>query len=148
MLIDVCWPHPFCLERTGPILSSLKGDPARERHNPTEPIGAVGHWMIIIARTRADRLARNAGKGASSPVRCGPREARDAVEAHGLEGFGQGHHRQDGGKLPGQHRWPGPKWPQEEDVRGRTLALPSLLHLHCPSRGSMTTKLSLATHEP
>jgi hypothetical protein len=43
-------------------------------------------------------------------------EARDAVEARGLDGLGEGHRRQDSGEPPRQHRRPRPGRPQEKDV--------------------------------
>jgi hypothetical protein len=44
------------------------------------------------------------------------REARDTMEARGLDGLGQGHRRQDGGEPAGQHRRPRPRGAQEHDV--------------------------------
>jgi hypothetical protein len=43
-------------------------------------------------------------------------ETGDAVEARGLDGFGEGQIGQDGGEPARQHRCPHPRWPQEEDV--------------------------------
>jgi hypothetical protein len=70
------------------------------------------------------------------------------VDAGGLDGFGQGHGRENGGEPPCQPRHARAWRAEEEHVWGRMPALPSILHLHCPPRGSMTTKLSLAPHEP
>jgi hypothetical protein len=44
------------------------------------------------------------------------------MEACRLDGFGQGHRRQDGGESPGQHRRAGPRGAEQEDVVRRTPA--------------------------
>jgi hypothetical protein len=41
-------------------------------------------------------------------------QAGDAVDAGGVEGFGQAHRRQDGDEAAGQPRLPHPRWRQEE----------------------------------
>jgi hypothetical protein len=45
-----------------------------------------------------------------------PGEAGDAVAAGGLEGLGQGHRGEDRRQASGQHRFPRPGRPQEQDV--------------------------------
>jgi hypothetical protein len=50
------------------------------------------------------------------------REASDTMDACRLNGFGQGHRRQDGGESPGQPRLAGPRRAEQEDVGNRTPA--------------------------
>jgi hypothetical protein len=53
-------------------------------------------------------------------------EAGNAVDVRGLEGFGEGHGRLDGGEPPAQHRFPrARRAEQEEDVWVTTPASPS-----------------------
>jgi hypothetical protein len=54
-------------------------------------------------------------------------EVGDAMNTGGVEGFGQGHRRQDGGDAAGQPRLPRPRRAQEEDVMVRTPASASAL---------------------
>jgi hypothetical protein len=54
--------------------------------------------------------------------------ARDAVNARGLNGFGQGHRRQEGGEPPGQPRLARSEWIQEQDVGVTTSAFGSPEH--------------------
>ena len=51
----------------------------------------------------------------------------DAVDARGVEGFGQGHIRQNRGQSPCQPRVPRPRRPQEEDIMLKTPASGSAL---------------------
>jgi hypothetical protein len=55
--------------------------------------------------------------------------AGDAGDARGLQGFGQGYRRQEGGAPPGRHRLPHPRWTEEEDVVVRTPASDLVLRL-------------------
>jgi hypothetical protein len=52
-------------------------------------------------------------------------EARDAVDACGLEGFGEGHRRQDGDQPPSQHRLARPRGAEQEEIMYGTPAWPS-----------------------
>jgi hypothetical protein len=67
---------------------------------------------LVGRATRAGRDQRRTVAG----------EAGDAVDAGGLNGLGEGHGRQDGGKSPGQHRRARPWGTKKEDVVGRTPA--------------------------
>jgi hypothetical protein len=62
-------------------------------------------------RDRLRRRAKGAG-GDSRPAR--PGAAGDAVDARGLEGFGDDHRRQDGGEPPRQHRLPRARGAQQQ----------------------------------
>jgi hypothetical protein len=44
------------------------------------------------------------------------------VDACRLNGFGQGHRRQDGGEPPGQHRRASPRGAEQEEIMLRTPA--------------------------
>jgi hypothetical protein len=75
---------------------------------PVESPG-IGTWpppisptseMVWWGATRAGRDQRRTGVGA----------AGDTMDACGLNGFDQGHRRQDGGESPSQHRLASPKW--------------------------------------
>ncbi len=46
-----------------------------------------------------DRLRRGATRAGRDQCRAGAREASDAVDARGLEGFGERHRRQDNGAV-------------------------------------------------
>jgi hypothetical protein len=46
--------------------------------------------------------------------RTGAGTAGDAMDARGVEGFGEGHGRHDGGEPPRQPRFPSPRGAQEE----------------------------------
>jgi hypothetical protein len=59
-----------------------------------------------------------------------PRKAADAMEAGGLDGFGQGHLGEDRRQASGQPRLPRHRRPQEQDVMGTTPASGSAWHHH------------------
>src|SRR5262245_10773328 len=67
---------------------------------------------VMGGATRASRHQRGAVA----------REAGDTMDAGGLDGFGQGHCRQDGGESPGQHRLASPRGAEQEHIMGRTPA--------------------------
>jgi len=51
------------------------------------------------------------------------REARDTLDARGLNGFGEGQIRQDGGEAAGQHRCAQPSAGEQEKIMVSTPAL-------------------------
>jgi hypothetical protein len=63
-----------------------------------------------MGATRARGDQSGAGAGA----------AGDAVEAGGVEGFGRGQRRHDGGGPARQRRPPRPRWPQKAQILGGT----------------------------
>jgi hypothetical protein len=63
--------------------------------------------------------AERAGRDPRRPV---PGKASDAMDAGGVEGFGEGHGWQNGGEPPGQHGRARPGRANEEDVQVRTPA--------------------------
>jgi hypothetical protein len=87
--------------------------------------------------TRADRHHRRAVPG----------EAGDTVNARGLNRFGEGHRRQDGGEPPCQHRRARPRGTEEKDVMDRTPAFGSPEHAalgDVPAHGPPPTPLKPA----
>ena len=92
-------------------------------------LSSDGKVITTIASAHCDGGAETT---AIAPVgdqrRAGAGEAGDAVELCGLDGFGEGHRRQDGGQPPGQHRLARPGRADEEDIMGRTPASRSALH--------------------
>src|SRR5215510_56304 len=69
-----------------------------------------------------DGVMRGAEQAGGDQCRAVAREAGDAMDARRLDGFGQGHRRQDGGESPGQHGRAGPRGAEQEDVVRRTPA--------------------------
>jgi hypothetical protein len=67
---------------------------------------------------RVDRL--HAGEVGSCRTVAG--KASDAVDARGLNGFGEGHRRRDGGEPPCEHRLARPRGAEQEDIMVRTPA--------------------------
>jgi hypothetical protein len=49
-------------------------------------------------------------------------KAREIMDARGVDGFGQGHRRQNGCESAGQHRLARPWGTEEEDIMVRTPA--------------------------
>ena len=90
---------------------------------------AAGHWHLSPAdqphigdgvmwcATRARRHDGGTGSGG----------AGDALDARGLQLFGQAHGGQDGGEAARQPRRPRPRWTQEEHMMVKTPASPSAL---------------------
>jgi hypothetical protein len=77
------------------------------RHRPVAPADQPRiRDRMVGGATRARRHQRGAAAG----------EAGDTMDACGLNGFGQGHRRQDGGQSPGQHRLASPRRAEQEDV--------------------------------
>jgi hypothetical protein len=76
---------------------------------------------VMGGAKRASRHQRGAVAG----------EAGNTMDACGLNGFGQGHRRQDGGESPCQHRLASPRGAEQEDVVVTTpaSALPSTVRL-------------------
>ena len=66
-----------------------------------------------------DRIGLGATWTGRDPRRAVAGEASDAMDARGLNGFGEGHGRQDGGEPPRQHRFTRPRRSQEKDVMVR-----------------------------
>jgi hypothetical protein len=84
---------------------------ARQRHLATPDQPHIGDRVVRGAtRPRGDHGGALAG------------EAGDAVEAGGLEGFGEAHRGQDGGEPARQPRRPHPRWTEEEDMMVTTPA--------------------------
>ena len=81
----------------------------RPRHLPRPqplPPADQPHTRNRVVRRTTRARGHQGGAGAG--------EAGDAVDAGGVEGFGQAHRRQDGDEAAGQPRLPFPKWRQEE----------------------------------
>jgi hypothetical protein len=85
--------------------------PRRTRHyGPATPRPALARGPPDQPRIR-EGMVGCATRAGCDPRRTVAREARDAVDTGGGDGFSQGHRRQDGGEPPGQH--PGenpPRW--------------------------------------
>jgi len=79
------------------------------RQPPLSPTSEI----VMGGATRAGRNQGHAVVG----------EVSDAVDAHGLDGFDEGHHWQDGGESACLHRCPRARGTQE-DVMVRTTASP------------------------
>ena len=107
----------------------------------------LGTWPPPIS-SASERVWWGVRYGRARDQRCAvPGEARDAVNARGLNGLGQGHRRQDGGEPPGQHRCARPWRSQEEDIMGRTPASASPWHLHPSAIVASAVELAAACHE-
>jgi hypothetical protein len=61
-----------------------------------------------------DGVVRGAERARGDDRRAPAGEAGDAMDARGVEGFGEGHGRHDGGEPPRQPRFPSPRGAQEE----------------------------------
>ena len=72
-------------------------------------------------------VMRGATRARGDDGGAGAGEAGDAMDARGLQRFGESHRRQNGGQPTRQHRRPHPRWAQEEDIMVRTPASPSAL---------------------
>jgi hypothetical protein len=70
--------------------------------SPISPASEMGCWG-----------AEQAGGGQGRAV---AREAGDAVHAPGLNGFGQGHGRPEGGEAPRQHGFARPRGPRRRKI--------------------------------
>ena len=93
--------------------------------------------MVWWGATGASRHQRGAVAG----------EACDTVDTRDLNGFGEGHRRQDGGEPPGQHRRARPRGTEEKDVMDRTPAFGSPEHAalgDVPAHGPPPTPLKPA----
>jgi hypothetical protein len=66
------------------------------------------------------------------------------MDACGLNGFGQGHRRQDGGESPCQHRLASPRGAEQEEIMVKTPAFASVSPIIC-IRFSLTNHLEEAT---
>jgi hypothetical protein len=67
------------------------------------------------APTREGVVGR-ATRAGYDPRRTIPREGSDAMNARGLQRFGETHRWQNGGQPPRQHRFPDPRWAEEQQV--------------------------------
>jgi hypothetical protein len=81
------------------------------RHRPVAPADQphIGEGVV--------RGATRPGRDQGRPV---AREASDAMDACGFNGFGEGHGWQDGGESPRQHRLARPRRAEQEDVVAAT----------------------------
>jgi hypothetical protein len=77
------------------------------------PASAPGRCQSARHRRCCDRGGKRAGRHHRPTV---AREARDAVDARGLNGFGRGHGGQDGGESPRQHRVARPGGAEQEEI--------------------------------
>ena len=101
----------------------------------------------------ATRAGRHQGRAVA-------REASDTMDARRLEGFGQGHRRQDRGESPPQHRRAGPRRAEEQHIMVTTPASASgsprppgvaenmLASVHGPMCEAPTSKLSGSPRPP
>ena len=90
----------------------------RQRHLPRQ-----GHLAPTDQPDIRDRLMRGAIRAGRDHRRAGAREARDAVDARGLDRLGEGHQRQHGGEPPRQPRRARPEKATEQAMMVRTPAL-------------------------
>jgi hypothetical protein len=84
----------------------------------------AGHRHVAPAdqpRIR-DGMMGGATRAGRDQRRAVARQAGDAVDTRGLDRFGQGHRRQDGGKAPCQHRLARPRRAEQEEIIDRTPA--------------------------
>jgi hypothetical protein len=77
----------------------------RPRHVPPTDQPDIGDGVM-----RGAKRARGDDRG----LRAG--EAGDAMNARGLQRFGETHRWQNGGQPPRQHRFPDPRWAEEQQV--------------------------------
>jgi hypothetical protein len=112
-------------ERLAPDLQGVAAAPGPSLP-AAHPVVREGHLTRHWHPSATDRpdIGDGVMGGAKRPgrdqSRAVAREAGDAMDTRGLNGFGQGHGRQDDGEPPGQHRRARPRGAEQEDGVGTT----------------------------
>jgi hypothetical protein len=111
-------------------MAAALGPCIQEAHAVVGQRHLAGHRHVTTADQPRIRngLVGRATRAGSDQRRAVAGEAGDAVNPRGLNGFGEGHCRQDGGESAGQHRRAHPWGTKEKHIMGRTPASPSALH--------------------
>jgi hypothetical protein len=116
------------LEDMAPALGQF----IQEAHAMVRPrhVARPRHVVAADEPHSRDRLVRGATRAGRDQRCAGTREAGDAVDPGGVEGFGQAPRREDGRQAAGQPRCPRARRTQEEHVLVRTPASPLPLGRH------------------
>jgi hypothetical protein len=122
-LISIC---PWAASRACTLLPGHGGGirPSRESllRGPPRHLARHGHVAPADQPDIRDRVLGRAERPGGDQRRPVAGEAGDAMDAGGLNRFGQGHGRQDGGEPPGQHPCARSRTAKNEKVIDTTLA--------------------------
>jgi hypothetical protein len=105
---------------------------AGHRHLPAADQPRIGD-RVVGGTKRPRRDDRGAVAGAPG----------DAMEAGGLEGFGERHRRQDGGEPPRQPRLPSPRGAEQEEVMVKIPASPAVSRVILQRCAARTPELAV-----
>jgi hypothetical protein len=123
-----CWDPLSGCRSTSRACRLNSGRAIQKAHAPMVPRQLARHRHLAAADQ--PRIGNGLVGGATRPGgddgAADASAAGDAVDAGGVEGLGQGHVGEDRRQAPGQHRFPRPRRPEEQDVGVRTPAYISI----------------------